>query len=843
MNFPSNPTLNQLYTFGSKTWKWNGVAWELLIASINADTLGGNDASYFLAASAYTAADIRTKLLTVDGVGSGIDADLLDGQQGSYYLAASSYSAADVLAKLLTVDGASSAIDADLLDGQHGSHYLAFANMTGTASNAQLANSSVTVGSTAISLGAAATTIAGLTSVTSTTFVGALTGNASTATSAATLTTGRTIAITGAVTGTATSFNGSANISIPITAIDLTSTAYTGVLGVDHLGTGTPNGTKFLRDDGTWQAPTASAAWGSITGTMSAQADLNTALGLLAPKLNPTFSGKIFGDFSNATPANRTMFQDATTNGTTSVSAVPNGTATTALFAAFNNSNPANAGTIQLRANSTEMAINSAKTGTGTTQDIVFQFDSVNKARITTAGDVFATNYTAGGRFTANQADANWGVLLNNAAGSAARGGLWLDGTSIQMVYSDFIAKVGVYSDGNVRIDGNSVGIGGAPLGSASKLAVHANTVGVQTGHYALCQSGSRIWQLGIETDRGFRIWSYSDAGAYMATPFAMDRAGNAGFTGSLTLAGDGAPGASGHALRVSGSYGGGIQFTDGGLLVKLLTNNAGTPSFRFAFGTTERHIFYSNGDLAGVGSLTAATVTSQGEFYSNGWFRSNLSGTGWYHQVHGGGWFMQDSTWIRTYNSKGVLITGPGGSTGDLRLESASPTIAAYDNDAGTTHWIHCNDGNHGFLANNSFAWCAYRDGSNNWTVTNNIVAFASDERLKSGVEDVSMDLVNRVFANLRIRKYDWDAEKIASYNVQIEPKANQIGGIAQEVQRAYPDAVVINTAHNPIPEKGKTKIKHDFLTIQWEKFIPLLIAKVQEQDKRIKELEGRTV
>jgi hypothetical protein len=57
-------------------------------------------------------------------------------------------------------------------------------NLSGTAgiTNANLANSSVTVGSTAIALGASATTIAGLSSVTSTTFVGALTGNASTAT-------------------------------------------------------------------------------------------------------------------------------------------------------------------------------------------------------------------------------------------------------------------------------------------------------------------------------------------------------------------------------------------------------------------------------------------------------------------------------------------------------------------------------------------------------------------------------------------------------------------------------------------------------------------------------------
>ena len=57
--------------------------------------------------------------------------------------------------------------------------------------NAQLTNSNITVGSTAISLGSSATTIAGLSSVTSTTFVGALTGNATTATTADTASTVR----------------------------------------------------------------------------------------------------------------------------------------------------------------------------------------------------------------------------------------------------------------------------------------------------------------------------------------------------------------------------------------------------------------------------------------------------------------------------------------------------------------------------------------------------------------------------------------------------------------------------------------------------------------------------
>jgi hypothetical protein len=75
--------------------------------------------------------------------------------------------------------------------------------LAGSIANEKLTNSKVTIGTTDISLGGSATTISGLSSVTSTSFVGALTGNASTATKLAT-----------AITINGTSFDGSANIVI-----------------------------------------------------------------------------------------------------------------------------------------------------------------------------------------------------------------------------------------------------------------------------------------------------------------------------------------------------------------------------------------------------------------------------------------------------------------------------------------------------------------------------------------------------------------------------------------------------------------------------------------------------
>lgn len=130
--------------------------------------------------------------------------------------------------------------------------------------NAALVNSSVTVGTTAISLGGSSTALAGLTSVTSTSFTGALTGNASTATKFATAV---TIAISGPITGTATSFDGSTNITIPVSAVDVSHANITGTLPVTKGGTGvttsTGSGNVVLSASpaltGTPTAPTAAS--------------------------------------------------------------------------------------------------------------------------------------------------------------------------------------------------------------------------------------------------------------------------------------------------------------------------------------------------------------------------------------------------------------------------------------------------------------------------------------------------------------------------------------------------------------------------------------------------------
>jgi hypothetical protein len=113
------------------------------------------------------------------------------------------------------------------------------ANLT-SIPNAALVNSSVTIGSTAVALGATVTTFAGLVSVTSTTFVGALTGNASSATTATTATNATNVAVTDNTSTAATYYptfvsNTTGNLPITVSSTKLKYNPSTGALTASQL--------------------------------------------------------------------------------------------------------------------------------------------------------------------------------------------------------------------------------------------------------------------------------------------------------------------------------------------------------------------------------------------------------------------------------------------------------------------------------------------------------------------------------------------------------------------------------------------------------------------------------
>lgn len=126
-----------------------------------------------------------------------------------------------------------------------------------TVANANLVNSTITIGSTSTALGASNTTLAGLTSVTSTGFTGSLTGNASTATA---LQTARTI--------NGTSFDGTADITVTAAAGTLTgATLASNVTGSSLTSVGTLAG---LTATGTTALTTLTVSGdATVTGNLS----------------------------------------------------------------------------------------------------------------------------------------------------------------------------------------------------------------------------------------------------------------------------------------------------------------------------------------------------------------------------------------------------------------------------------------------------------------------------------------------------------------------------------------------------------------------------------------------
>ena len=106
---------------------------------------------------------------------------------------------------------------------------------------------------------------------------------------------------------------------------------------------------------------------------------------------NLNFSGtglRITGDFSNATVANRVMFQTNTANGNTIVGALTNGTATASTFNAYNSSDAVNNAYIQLAALSTEARLGSTITGTGSYLPMTFHTGGSERMRVDTSGNV-----------------------------------------------------------------------------------------------------------------------------------------------------------------------------------------------------------------------------------------------------------------------------------------------------------------------------------------------------------------------------------------------------------------------------------------------------------------------
>jgi len=107
----------------------------------------------------------------------------------------------------------------------------------------------------------------------------------------------------------------------------------------------------------------------------------------------------------------------------------------------------------------------------------------------------------------------------------------------------------------------------------------------------------------------------------------------------------------------------------------------------------------------------------------------------------------------------------------------------------------------------------------------TGNVTAYASDARLKTNIKPIESALEKVQL--LRGVEFDWrDDVEEKGFNPSM---SHETGVIAQEVQEVIPDAVV------PAP------FDENYLTVQHEKIIPLLIESVKELTAQVEELQKK--
>jgi len=117
----------------------------------------------------------------------------------------------------------------------------------------------------------------------------------------------------------------------------------------------------------------------------------------------------------------------------------------------------------------------------------------------------------------------------------------------------------------------------------------------------------------------------------------------------------------------------------------------------------------------------------------------------------------------------------------------------------------------------------------SGNAVATGDVVSVYSDERLKTNINPIkgALDKVNS------LRGFDYDSLD-ANLEIGYEPSLkSDVGLSAQELQKVLPHAVC--TAPFDMDGEGGSKSGENYLTIRYERVVPLLVEAIKELNAKL--------
>lgn len=242
----------------------------------------------------------------------------------------------------------------------------------------------------------------------------------------------------------------------------------------------------------------------------------------------------------------------------------------------------------------------------------------------------------------------------------------------------------------------------------------------------------------------------------------------------------------------------------------------------------TNSHDSYRASSGVSVNGSSNVTLLLPSSIRCSDWFRST-GNTGWYSDTYGGGIYMQDSSYIRNYNSKRLRIQTDTYDTLQLvRTSGSGGSSIAFYNGGGNFR------GQLGCTAN---SWFSFDTGTA--TANQNVVeispaggihskaeitakASGSDIRLKKDIQNYNaMSIINK----FRSVKYHWN--DIAKANSEVyNNDYDQFGLIAQDlIAGGF--------------EQWVRDVFHDYYTVTYERLIPVVWKGLQEVDDEVTKLK----
>ena len=443
--------------------------------------------------------------------------------------------------------------------------------------------------------------------------------------------------------------------------------------------------------------------------------------------------------------------------------------------------------------------------------------------------------------------------------------GIWL-GTFGSPGFTSRLSLVG--SGGSLTWDGNNLSVSGAVNATSGNFSGFVTIGGAQIGVGVTGGTGIYINANNYWYDTGY--FSLGNGSKYLTWDGSnLNINGGGTFSGALSAASGTFTGElSGGTINIGGNDATSFHVNSDG----QMWLGAGTTSFATAPFRVD-----NNGDVTATsatitGNITATSGTFSGTINASGGtfsgyvtggsarFGKDVSGTDdgiWLdannYWFDGEGRFkMGDAynylSWDTTPGNKGIIINGSsaGGTTGAALYVNASGVGSSYAalyvtdgglkvfNTSGTTNGGNAIDCVGKFYASGTGYFGGILSGGSSATFVGDVTANTSDERLKTNIRKIDNALekvsqINGVYYNF--------TDEALKLNHTLN-KEEQVGLLAQEVQSVLPH--IIKPAPFDIDmESGESISGENYLTIQYEKIVPLLLEAIKELKAEVDELK----